>query len=202
MAGRAETYELILNKAEELFCRFGPMRTTVAEIARALRMSPANVYKFFPTKHAIIEAVGARFMTAIRHDLVPLMAADKPAWDRIEAVMRSVNRHFSDMIESNLSQHGAEFFANVLEFELLKREHKWQFVGEFLHSTLSADLALLLREGVEKDGLRVTDPDETAQTMIDCLSSSIEPVMMIGKSRLEIEARLERQLRLLARCVM
>ena len=202
MASRAETYELILSKAEELFSRFGPMRTTVGEIARALRMSPANVYKFFPTKHAIIEAVGARFMAGIRRDLVPLMAADKPAWDRVEDVMRAVNRHFSDMIESKISQHGAEFFANVLEFELLKREHKWQFVGEFLHSTLGNDIAILLREGVEKDGLKVDDPSETAQAIIDCLASSVEPIMMIGECRATLEARLDRQLRLLARCVV
>jgi AcrR family transcriptional regulator len=199
MAPRAETYELILFKAKELFTRFGPMRTTVADIARGLGMSSANIYKFFPNKNAIIEAVGQRFMTDLHRDLIPLTKTPKPAWDRIEDVIRAVNRHFADMIESNFNLHGAQFFQNILEFEILKRQEK--FVGEFLHLTLRQEVAQLLREGAAAGQLRVDDADELADTFLDCLSCSIEPIMLLSLTRTAIEDRLDRQLRLLARTV-
>lgn len=201
MASRAETHQLILGTAKELFSRFGPRRTTVADIARELRMSPANVYKFFPSKDAIIEAVGEDFMAELHRTLFPLMRAPKPAWARLEDVIRAVNRHFTDMIETNMSRHGAQFFQNVIEFEMLKREQKWRFVGEFLHCTLRLEIANLLREGAEAGDLRVNDASGLAETFLDCLSCSIEPVMLIGLSREVIESRLERQLALLARTV-
>src|SRR6516164_154873 len=51
-----QTRQRILTKAGELFRHFGLVKTTVADIAAGLAMSPANIYKFFPCKHAIIEA--------------------------------------------------------------------------------------------------------------------------------------------------
>ncbi|MCB8879537.1 TetR/AcrR family transcriptional regulator [Acidisoma cellulosilytica] len=202
MAPKAETHRLILEKAKELFSRFGPHRTTVADIARELHMSPANVYKFFQTKDALVEAVGEHFMRELHLQLLPIIRAEqKPAWIRIEDVIRAVNRHFIDMIETNVSQHGAQFFQNVIEFTIIKREKRWRFVGEFLHCTLRLELANLLREGVEKDGLRVDDASMTATALLDCLACSIEPLMLIGIAAEAAEERLERQLRLLARAV-
>lgn len=202
MAPKAETHRLILEKAKELFSRFGPRRTSVADIARELHMSPANVYKFFQTKDALIEAVGEHFMRELHLELLPLIRAEeKPAWTRLEDGIRAVNRHFIDMIEANVTRHGAQFFQNLIEFEIMKREQRWMFIGEFLQCTLRLELANLLREGVEKDGLHVDDASMTAATLLDCLASSIKPVMLIGITAEAAEERLERQLRLLARTV-
>ncbi|MEA2894349.1 MAG: hypothetical protein QOI05_5142, partial [Bradyrhizobium sp.] len=43
----AGTRERILVVAERLFREIGYQKTTVADIAKVLRMSPANVYRFF-----------------------------------------------------------------------------------------------------------------------------------------------------------
>ena len=42
-----DTRERILVVAERLFRQIGYQKTTVADIAKELRMSPANVYRFF-----------------------------------------------------------------------------------------------------------------------------------------------------------
>ena len=47
----------IIQTAERLFREIGFQKTTVADIARELRMSPANVYRFFGAKSEINEAV-------------------------------------------------------------------------------------------------------------------------------------------------
>ena len=52
-----ETRERIMEAAEALFRRMGFPKTAVADIAAELGMSPANIYRFFPSKNAIVEAI-------------------------------------------------------------------------------------------------------------------------------------------------
>src|SRR4051794_888119 len=58
----ADTRGRILVAAERLFRQIGYQKTTVADIAKVLRMSPANVYRFFDSKKAIHEGVARRLM--------------------------------------------------------------------------------------------------------------------------------------------
>ena len=57
-----DTRERILVVAERLFREIGYQKTTVADIAKVLRMSPANVYRFFDSKKAIHEGVARMLM--------------------------------------------------------------------------------------------------------------------------------------------
>src|SRR5439155_11032066 len=57
--------ERILVTAERLFREIGYQKTTVADIARALRMSPANVYRFFDSKKSINLGVAKRLMSQV-----------------------------------------------------------------------------------------------------------------------------------------
>jgi len=57
-----DTRERILVVAERLFREIGYQKTTVADIAKMLRMSPANVYRFFDSKKAIHEGVARGLM--------------------------------------------------------------------------------------------------------------------------------------------
>jgi len=50
--------------AERLFRQIGYQKTTVADIAKELRMSPANVYRFFDSKKSIHEGVARGLMGA------------------------------------------------------------------------------------------------------------------------------------------
>ena len=67
----AATRAAIVNVAEQLFRTLGYQKTTVADIARELRMSPANVYRFFPSKAAINQEICARILAGL----------DAAAWD-------------------------------------------------------------------------------------------------------------------------
>jgi len=67
VTGHIETdvRERILVTAERLFREIGYQKTTVADIARALRMSPANVYRFFDSKKSINLGVAKRLMSQV-----------------------------------------------------------------------------------------------------------------------------------------
>jgi Transcriptional regulator len=68
---RDETRERIMIKADELFRQFGFGKTTVADIAAELGMSPANIYKFFSSKEAIIQASADRNLVALSRSRAP-----------------------------------------------------------------------------------------------------------------------------------
>ena len=81
---RGQTRARIEDTAERLFRTMGYQKTAVADIARELGMSPANVYRFFPSKSAINEAIAERMLGGMRggdrgHRRGPRAAAGPPA---------------------------------------------------------------------------------------------------------------------------
>jgi len=61
---RQESVNRILDSAERLFRHYGYAKTNVADIARDLGMSPANIYRFFASKVEIHQAICARMLAA------------------------------------------------------------------------------------------------------------------------------------------
>ncbi len=59
--------ERILVTAERLYREIGYQKTTVADIAKSLHMSPANVYRFFNSKKSITAGVARRLMGEVEH---------------------------------------------------------------------------------------------------------------------------------------
>ena len=49
----------ILDAAEEMLRRHGVQKTNVVDVARALGMSHGNIYRHFPSKQALLDAVDA-----------------------------------------------------------------------------------------------------------------------------------------------
>src|SRR5215212_4294879 len=60
-----DTRARIMATAEGLYRRIGFAKTTVADIAGELGMSPANVYRFFSSKNAIVEAICQRCLSEL-----------------------------------------------------------------------------------------------------------------------------------------
>ena len=74
-----DTRERILVVAERLFREIGYQKTTVADIAKVLRMSPANVYRFFDSKKAIHEGVARGLMGEVEDAAQAIAAKRGPA---------------------------------------------------------------------------------------------------------------------------
>lgn len=61
---RQENVKRILDSAERLFRHYGYSKTNVADIARDLGMSPANIYRFFESKKEILQGLCSRMLGA------------------------------------------------------------------------------------------------------------------------------------------
>ena len=87
-----DTRERILVVAERLFRQIGYQKTTVADIAKELRMSPANVYRFFESKKAIHQAVARGLMGEVELEAQRIVARPGPARQRLRELLITVNR--------------------------------------------------------------------------------------------------------------
>jgi AcrR family transcriptional regulator len=87
-----DTRERILVVAERLFREIGYQKTTVADIAKVLRMSPANVYRFFDSKKAIHEGVARSLMGEVEDAALAIATRSGPAADRLRELMTSIHR--------------------------------------------------------------------------------------------------------------
>ncbi|MCU7821916.1 TetR family transcriptional regulator [Kitasatospora sp. DSM 101779] len=79
----ALTAEQILSTAEDVLRRFGPAKATVVDIARALGVSHGSVYRHFPSKAALREAVTQRWLDRAHDELAAIAAEPGPAAERM-----------------------------------------------------------------------------------------------------------------------
>ena len=78
-----DTRARIVETADALFRRLGYAKTTVADIAAELGMSPANVYRFFSSKNAIVEAICQRCLGELDSKAWAVARSRGSAADRI-----------------------------------------------------------------------------------------------------------------------
>src|SRR5438552_18739221 len=86
-----DTRERILVVAERLFRQIGYQKTTVADIAKELRISAANVYRFFDSKKAIHEGVARGLMGEVEVEAQRIAASPGPAAVRVREMMTTIH---------------------------------------------------------------------------------------------------------------
>src|SRR5215204_4333830 len=102
---QTETRRRIVETAERLFREIGYQKTTVADIAKALRMSPANVYRFFESKKAINEAVADRMLVGLEGQLEAIATGPGSAAERLRALIETYHRLSVERFTDNHRMH-------------------------------------------------------------------------------------------------
>lgn len=101
----SDTRERILEVAERLFRQIGYQKTTVGDIAKELRMSPANVYRFFESKKAIHQAVARDLMGEVELEARRIAAKPGPVLDRFRELLTAVHRMNSERYVGDAKLH-------------------------------------------------------------------------------------------------
>ena len=145
---RQENVTRILDCAERLFRHYGYGKTNVADIARELGMSPANIYRFFASKVEIHQAVcgrmlGASYMQAYEISRLPVSAEER--------LRRYVNAQYKMTLEVLLDDQ------KVHEMVIVALERDWGVIDK--HIDRMHDLiADVISEGIEAGEFRKQDP--------------------------------------------
>ena len=182
---REEARARILAKASGLFRRFGCSKTTVADIARELEMSPANVYKFFPSKNAIIQAVSAQSLIEKKDTLLRVTRSRQSAVKRIKKVALSIYGFHREC-----SRHERQLYKLVI----VATEENWACVREF-KGFLAGILNDLVEDGVRTREFRRADAQATTQVLLDSLTWITHPLLFHELKPDEVEARISAQIR-------
>jgi AcrR family transcriptional regulator len=188
---REETRARIMDQAHALFRRFGYIKTTVADIARELDMSPANIYKFFPSKNAIIETAADRNLDLIKEDLRQVIRSKKGATNRLLGVVLTIYRFHQD------------HFCNerqIYKLVIAATEENWPCVRlfkEFLTNTVTEIIA----EGIRTGEFRRVDAPATTVVLLDCFTWITNPILFKKLNPDEVEDRARAQLQLLRKAL-
>ena len=84
------TPERILEVTEDVLRRFGLAKATVVDVARALDVSHGSVYRHFPSKASLREAVAKRWLDRVSLPLEGIAEDSGPARARLERYLRTL----------------------------------------------------------------------------------------------------------------
>lgn len=91
----------ILATAAEHVRRHGIARTTVVSVAREAGMTHANVYRYFPSKAALADAVTADWLKPLEAELAQVADAPDPADDKLERMLMAIASTQRDKLEAD-----------------------------------------------------------------------------------------------------
>src|SRR4051812_27874324 len=142
------TRERILEAAEETLRRFGPAKTTVVDVARALGVSHGSVYRHFPTKADLRDAVVDRWLRRMHPALEAVADGPGSAPERLRLLLWTLAE-----TKWNRAQDDPEFFAAFAELEEDVRTPVVAHVDFVV-----AQLKKIVVEGVARGEIASADP--------------------------------------------
>jgi AcrR family transcriptional regulator len=178
-----DTRARIMDTAEALFRRIGYAKTAVADIASELRMSPANVYRFFPSKTAIVQAICQRCLKELDEKAWAVARSKASASERLERLQLEILAyHKENLLEEQ----------KVNDIVMVAMEESWDAIMAHKERIRTA-IELILRDGIEGGEFERLDPRETSAQIMKGFVAFCHPVLLAQGMQeghdLESEAR-------------
>jgi AcrR family transcriptional regulator len=148
--------ERILVTAERLFREIGYQKTTVADIAKALQMSPANVYRFFDSKKSINAGVARRLMGEVEQASQAIAARRGGAAGRLRELLTTIHRMNSDRYVGDSKMH---------EMVAVAMEENWDVCRAHMQG-ITGEIANVIASGVASGEFHA--PDVGTAAMCTC----------------------------------
>jgi AcrR family transcriptional regulator len=163
-----DTRERILLVAERLFRQLGYQKTTVADIAKELRMSPANVYRFFDSKKSIHEGVCRRLMGEVENASAAIVAKPGPASVRLRELIATIHRMNSERYVGDSKLH---------EMVEIAMEESWEVCLAHM-LTITETIGAVIAQGAASGEFEVTDVPLAAMCTCHALIGYFHPQMI------------------------
>lgn len=160
------TRERILEAAEDVLRRFGPAKATVVDVARALGVSHGSVYRHFPSKAALRDAVTERWLERVSAPLAVVAAEDGPAPARLRrwfALLMSTKK--KKLLDD--PELFATYSALVGDARDVVRAHI---------ETLNAQIARILADGIARGEFTITDPIVMGRAVFNATTRFHNPI--------------------------
>ncbi|MQW89353.1 TetR family transcriptional regulator [Sinorhizobium saheli] len=165
---RQENITRILDSAERLFRHYGYAKTNVADIARDLDMSPANIYRFFASKTEIHQALCARMLAANYQQAFEISRLPLSPTERLR---RYAHAQHKLTVETMLDEQ------KVHEMVVVAIEREWHVIEKHI-DRIDQLLAGVIREGIEAGEFAEQDPEVAARCFDASLITLCHPQMV------------------------
>lgn len=163
-----DTRERILVVAERLFRQIGYQKTTVADIAKELRMSPANVYRFFDSKKAIHEGVARALMGEVELETQRIARMPGPAAARLRDQMKTIHRMNSERYVGDSKLH---------EMVEVAMEESWEVCVAHME-LITRTLGEVIAQGAASGEFEVDDLETSALCTCTAMMRFFHPQMI------------------------
>jgi len=166
---RAEaTRASIVATAEQLFRSLGYQKTTVADIARELHMSSANIYRFFPSKAAINEAICERVLAELEEVAWAEARRDGPAAERMRALFNITQGRIQVLCFTERRLH---------EMISAAMAENWPAIEAYIRRVDGA-IATIIADGQRQGSFAALDPEHTGRLVHACMICFAHPTVV------------------------
>ncbi len=183
---KEEIRDQIIDSASEIFSRFGFRKTTMDEIARAMRKGKSSIYYYFTSKEDIFKAVVEKEAQTLREEVTRAVESSNVPAEKLRnyilarmKVMKNVS-NFYDTLKNEYLNHLD--FVNKVREKYDKQEIRI--------------LTGILEEG-QKNGVFRTDDPELAAIAIVTALKGLEIPLFWSKANKNIERRVDDLLNIL-----
>ncbi|HYP57338.1 MAG TPA: TetR/AcrR family transcriptional regulator [Beijerinckia sp.] len=156
----------ILEIAADHIRRYGIARTTVTRIAEEANMSHANIYRYYPSKEALIEEITAAWLRPLEAGLRTIADAPDPAFDKLERIVFAIHRAYRDKLENDPNLF--ELFVTATQKNTpIARKHR---------NRSQLEIQRTLEEGASGGLFVIPDQKRALALVLDTLHRFIMPV--------------------------
>lgn len=180
MINKEEYRKKIVITAGQIFSRYGFKKTTMDEIAHALKMGKSSIYYYFDSKEDIFESVVLYEANTLRNELTTAIKSVESPIDKLRNYVNVRMKAF----EKLSNYYNAIFDKNLDHFDFIEQV-RVKYDREEL-----AILRLILFDGARKKVFNVENSEYTAMAVQTTLKG-LEVPLFWQKREMNIEDRLE-----------
>ncbi|MCX6254403.1 MAG: TetR/AcrR family transcriptional regulator [Bacteroidia bacterium] len=179
MINKEEFRRKVIISAGQIFSRYGFKKTTMDEIAKALKMGKSSIYYYFESKEDIFEAVVLYEANILRNELTTAIKSVESPIDKMRNYVFVRMKSF----EKLSNYYNAIFDKNLDHFDFIEK------IREKYDREELAILRLILYHGARENVFNVANSEYTALAVQTALKG-LEVPLFWKKKEINIENRL------------
>lgn len=168
--------EEIIEQIEEKLFKEGFYKTTMDEVAADLGMSKKTIYKFFPSKEDLVNAIAKRFMNKMRNKILPALNSDKNAIEKLGELIK-ILASASERITPKRLDEIRKHFPSL-----------WNEIDKFRTKMMFENITRVIDQG-KAEGLFVDYPTTIVMNvLVNSVRNIVNPEFILNHSYSIIEA--------------
>lgn len=179
MINKEDFRRKIIISAGQIFSHYGFRKTTMDEIAKALKMAKSSVYYYYESKEQIFEAVVLNEANILRNELTTAIKSVESPIDKMKKYVFVRMKTF----EKLSNYYNAIFDKNLDHFDFIEK------IREKYDREELAILRLIIYDGARKKIFNVANSEYTAMAVQTTLKG-LEVPLFWKKKEIDIEGRL------------